>query len=113
MSIDVSKILEGVKPITENKISRLTTIMTVDEYMNDAELPNRILFITPPETSGGKDKIERYVRLDSLPSDLRRLIELINSIKDLSDNRLQIVLDLLDEMRDKVLKLKEVSSKLK
>ena len=117
--IDLSSVFDGVKPVPEVKISRITAMMHIDEHMEDEELPNRVLFTVPPKHNKGEEKVVRYARINSLPTEMRNLINLFSSYQthfsnDLGvgveyreDTRLDSILKNLDDMRNKVLRLKK------
>ena len=112
-NFDLSGALDGVKPIPDEKISRITTMIRVDEPMEESDLPDRILFNLPPTGEGGNYQVVRYVRINSFPIEVRNIINTLQSYKLLlgevtvGDTGFDYILQNVDELRSKILSLKE------
>jgi len=70
INLNLNEVFEGVKPIPDFKIPRIENMMNVDEHQD--EFPRRIIFNTPGDVQ------ESYVRMGSLPEELRNLIHEIH-----------------------------------
>ena len=65
---DLTNVFDGVKPVAENSIPRLVTMLQVEEQIEEDKIPSRLLI-----TVNGEQVI-RYQNLEHLPVEVRDVI---------------------------------------
>jgi hypothetical protein len=105
LSLDI--LLEGTKPAVENIVERLVSLFYVQEKIEKSEAPKRILFQTNEAT-----EMIRYVNLESLPIEVRRIIShLPSSIDSISFFNKSALLDAALELVESIKNLPESDDK--
>lgn len=67
--LSLDELFVGTKPAVENTVERLVSLFSVQERIEKSEAPKRIIFHTNEAT-----ETIRYVNLESLPIEVRRVI---------------------------------------
>lgn len=97
-SIDLSGVFEGVRPVAENTIERLVTLLRVEEPIEEEKIPGRLLV-----TVNG-DQVVRYQNLDRLPVEVKRIIDTLPGSMGFSKD---ILLKNINSLRLEVEMMKE------
>lgn len=78
--VDVSGVFDDVKPLIEHHADAVTDVMYVKKHIDDENLPNVIRFAVPNvdlpvvQDSDLSYSFTKYVHLDSMPFELKRVI---------------------------------------
>lgn len=72
--IDLTNALSAVAPLRENSVDQVTFLIQCVEPQQEDELPNRICFSVPSFVPGNDPTLHTYVRLDSLPKEVRSVV---------------------------------------
>lgn len=104
-NLNIDELLEGTKPAVENSVERLVSFFSVQEKIERSEAPKRISFYT-----GEGTEAIRYVNLESLPIEVRRVISHLPSPAN-SKLRKSELLDAARELVKSIEKLPESDEK--